>query len=117
MLYIAQSRSDLQRQNSEKLIATLEDNCNLQWLQFGNYEEAERVSKAIGEITNVKFNVSGSSGNADFNTTIDTSRERLFTPDDLMNLPANEQILFISGIGFIHCLKVRQTRSATAPIT
>ena len=34
VLYIAQSRSDLQRQNSEKLIATLEDNCNLQWLQF-----------------------------------------------------------------------------------
>ncbi len=108
VLYIAQSRSDLQRQNSEKLIATLEDNCNLQWLQFGNYEEAKRVSEAIGQIDTVKYNVSGSSGNADFNTTIDTSRERLFTPDDLMNLPANEQILFISGIGFIHCLKVRQ---------
>ena len=27
VLYIAQSRSDLQRQNSDKLIATLEDNC------------------------------------------------------------------------------------------
>ena len=108
VLYIAQSRSDLQRQNSEKLIATLEDNCNLQWLQFGNYEEAERVSKAIGEIDNVKFNLSGSSANSDFNSTIDTGRERLFTPDDLMNLPANEQIIFISGIGFIHCLKIRQ---------
>lgn len=107
VLYIAQSRSDLQRQNSEKLISTLEDNCNLQWLKF-SLEEAERVSKAIGEVDNVKFNFSSSSANADFNSTIDTSRERLFSPDFLMNLPNTEQILFIPGFGFIHCLKIRQ---------
>ena len=108
VLYIAQSRSDLQRQNSEKLIATLEDNCNLQWLQFGNYEEAKRVSDAIGQIDTVKYNVSGSSGNADFNTTIDTGREALFSPDFLMNMPPTHQVIFLAGIGWIYCLKVRQ---------
>ena len=108
VLYIAQSRSDLQRQNSEKIIATLEDNCNLQWFQFGNYEEAKRVSEAIGQIDTVKYNVSGSSGNADFNTTIDTGREPLFSPDFLMNLSPSEQIIFIAGVGWIHCLKIRQ---------
>lgn len=107
VLYIAQSRSDLQRQNSDKLISTLEDNCNLQWLKF-SLEEAERVSKAIGEVDNVKVNFSSGSANVDFNSTVDTSRERLFTPDDLMNLPNSEQILFIPGVGFIHCLKIRQ---------
>lgn len=113
VLYIAQSRADMQRQNSEKLISTLEDNCNLQWLSF-SLEEAERVSKAIGEIDTVKYNFSSGSANADFNSTIDTGRERLFTPDDLMNLPATEQIIFISGIGFIHCLKVRQNEISGA---
>ena len=76
-------------------------------VQFGNYEEAKRVSDAIGQIDNVKYNVSGSSGNVDFNTTIDTGREPYFTPDFLMNLPPNEQILHVAGVGFIHCLKIR----------
>lgn len=108
VLYIAQSRADLQRQYSDKLITTLEDNCNLQWLQFGNYEEAERVSKAIGEIDNVKVNLNAGSSNMDFTSTIDTNRERLFTSDDLMNLNRYEQILHVAGVGFIHCFKIRQ---------
>jgi len=108
VLYIAQSRADLQRQYSDKLITTLEDNCNLQWLQFGNYEEAERVSKAIGEIDNVKVNLNAGSSNMDFTSTIDTNRERLFTPDDLMNFAKYEQILHVIGVGWIHCLKIRQ---------
>ena len=108
VLYIAQSRADLQRQYSDKLITTLEDNCNIQWLQFGNYEEAERVSKAIGEIDNVKSNMGTNSNSSDFTTTVDTGRERFFTPDDLMNLRPDEQILQVAGVGFIHCLKIRQ---------
>ncbi len=108
VLYIAQSRADLQRQYSDKLITTLEDNCNLQWLQFGNYEEAERVSKAIGEIDNVKVNLSAGSSNMDFNSTIDTNRERMFPPDDLMNLERSEQIMRVIGVGWIHSLKIRQ---------
>lgn len=112
VLYIAQSRSDLQRRNGDKLIATLEDNCNMQWLQFGNFEEAERVSKAIGEIDNVNFNLGGSSDKPDFSTTYQTGRERLFTPDVLMNLPPNEQILHVAGVGWIHCLKIRQNEIA-----
>lgn len=108
VLYIAQSRADLQRQYSDKLITTLEDNCNLQWLQFGNYEEADRVSKAIGEIDNVKVNLNAGSSSMDFSSTIDTNRERLFTPDDLMNLSPAQQILHVIGVGFIHCLKIRQ---------
>ncbi|MEM7069444.1 MAG: type IV secretory system conjugative DNA transfer family protein [Pseudomonadota bacterium] len=108
VLYIAQSRADLQRQNSDKLITTLEDNCNIQWLQFGSYEEADRVSKAIGEVDNVQVNVNAGSSNLDFSSTINTGRERIFTPDDLLNLPSSEQILRVAGVGFIHCLKIRQ---------
>lgn len=112
VLYIAQSRSDLQRQFGEKLIATLEDNCNLQWLQFGSYEEAERVSKAIGEVDNVNFNLGGSSDKPDFTTTFQTGRERMFPADDLMNLPPDEQFLKVQGVPFTHCTKIKMNQIA-----
>lgn len=112
VLYIAQSRADLIRQNGEKLIQTLEDNCCIQWLQFGNFEEAERVSKAIGEIDNVNFNLGGSSDKPDFTTTFQTGREPLFTIDELMSLPPSEQFLRVPGVGWIHCLKIRQNEIA-----
>lgn len=108
VLYIAQSRADLIRQNGEKLIQTLEDNCCIQWLQFGNFEEAERVSKAIGEIDNVNFNLGASSDKPDFTTTFQTGREPLISIDELMNLPPNEQILYVPGVGWVRCFKIRQ---------
>lgn len=108
VLYIAQSRADLQRQNSKELITTLEDNCNIQWLQFGNYEEAETVSKAIGEVDNVKVNLNAGSSKLDFSSTIDTGRERVFTADDLMNLPRSQQMMRVAGVGFIPSYKIRQ---------
>lgn len=108
VIYIAQSKADLQRQNSKELIATLEDNCNILWLQFGNYDEAELVSKSIGEIDNVQVNVSASSSNLDFNSTINTGRERMFAADYLMNLPREYQMMRVLGVGYILCLKIRQ---------
>lgn len=112
VLYIAQSRSDMIRQNGEKLIQTLEDNSNLQYLKFGSYEESELVSKAMGEVDNVNFNLSGSSDKPEFSTTFQTGRERLFTADDLMNLNPNMQILHVANVGWIHCLKIRQNEIA-----
>lgn len=108
VIYIAQSKADLQRQNSKELITTLEDNCHILWLQFGNYEEAETVSKSIGEIDNVQVNVSAGSSNLDFNSTINTGRERMYPADDLMNLPRSEQVMRILGVGYLHSLKIRQ---------
>ena len=108
VIYIAQSKADLQRRNSKELITTLEDNCHILWLQFGNYEEAEIVSKSIGEIDNVQVNVSAGSSSLDFNSTINTGRERMYPADDLMNLPRSEQIMRILGVGYLHSLKIRQ---------
>jgi hypothetical protein len=87
VIYIAQSRSDMQRQHGEKLIATLEDNCNLQILRFANFEEAERVSRAIGEVENVNFTLSQSGDRLDLSHTMQTGRERMFAADELMSLP------------------------------
>lgn len=112
-LYIAQSRSDLQRQNSDKLIAMLEDNCLVtQWLKFSNLEEAERVSRAMGEIDTVGHNLSFNSDKIDFSGTIQIGRERIFTAEELMRLRNDEQIIHVDSVGFIHCKKVSQNMLA-----
>lgn len=108
VLYIAQSRSDLQRQYSEKTINTLEDNCNLHWLKLGNLEEAKRVSEAIGEIDNVNVNLSGSSDNPALQSTIQTGREPLYPIDRLLNLPRGLQISHVDGVGWVLSQKIRQ---------
>lgn len=108
VIYIAQSRADLQRQYSDKLITTLEDNCNICWLQFGNYEEAETVSKSIGEIDNVQVNLNAGSSNLDFTSGINTGRERAFPADDLMNMPRDCQMMRVLGVGYFPSLKIRQ---------
>lgn len=108
VIYIAQSKADLQRQNSKELITTLEDNCNVCWLQFGNYDEAEVASKSIGEIDNVQINVSAGSSNLDFNSTINTGRERAFTADDLINMSREYQMMRVLNVGYFQSLKIRQ---------
>lgn len=107
VLYIAQSKADMQRQNGEKIIATLEDNCAIQYLQITN-QAAENISKAIGDVENVSYSINESSGKPDVSRTISIGKERLFTPDRLQSLPADEQIIFIPGQPVIHCKKVRQ---------
>ena len=48
--FIAQSRSEIQRAYSEKETATIEENAVVkQYFGFSSFEEAERVSRAIGE--------------------------------------------------------------------
>lgn len=107
--YIVQSRADIQRQYGEKDTAMLEENCTVkQWLKFSNFEEAERVSKAMGEIDNVNNNLGFNSDKMEFSGNFNTGRERLFTAEELMRLPADEQIIHVADVGFIYCKKVRQ---------
>lgn len=111
--FIAQSRQDIVRRYGEKETALLEENCSIkQWLKFSNFEEAERVSKAMGEVPNVSHGLGVSSDKNSFSGNYSTGRERLFTADELMRLPGDQQILHIADVGFIHCKKIRQNEIA-----
>ncbi|WP_306258392.1 type IV secretory system conjugative DNA transfer family protein [Pararhizobium sp. IMCC21322] len=107
VLYLAQSKADLERQNGVKIVATLEDNCAIQYLQITN-QAAETISKAIGDVENVSYSINESSGKPDVSRTINLGKERLFTADQLQSLPADQQIIFIPGQPTLHCKKVRQ---------
>ena len=111
--FIAQSRQDLVRRYGERETAILEENCTTkQWLKFSNFEEAERVSRAMGDRTSVSGNLSVDSERSNIGGSFSTGKERHFTADELMRLPPDEQILHIAGVGFIHCRKIRQNQIA-----
>lgn len=106
---IAQSRSEIQRKYGEKETLTIEENAVVkQWFGFSSFEEAERVSRTIGEAQNVSHSLSVSSERQDFSGSFQTGKERLFTADELMRLPPDQQIIHVKDIGFIHARKVRQ---------
>ncbi len=112
-LYIAQSRQDAVRRYGEREIATLEENCTVkQWFKVSNFEEAERLSRAIGEAVSVTSSLGLSTEQPALSTTLNTGRQRLFTPYELMSLPDDEQILHVAGLGFVHCRKIRQNQIA-----
>jgi type IV secretion system protein VirD4 len=112
-ILIAQSRADIQNQYGEKETAMLEENCTVkQYLKFSNFEEAERISKSIGEVESLQQSLGFSSDKPEFSGNFSTGRERIFTAEELLRLPPDQQILHIAGVGFVHCKKVRQNEIA-----
>lgn len=110
---IAQSRSEVQRKYGEKETLTIEENALVkQWFGFSSFDEAERVSKAMGETQHVTGTLGLNSSGEDFSSNYQTGRERLFTADELMRLPADEQIIHVKDVGFIHARKIRQNEIA-----
>ncbi len=106
---IAQSRSEIQRRFGEKETLTIEENAVVkQWFGFSSFEEAERVSRAMGETLNVSASMGTSSKDVVFSTNLQTGKERLMTPDELMGLPPDEQILHVKGVGWLRCRKIGQ---------
>lgn len=111
--YIAQSRMDAVRKYGEKEIALLEENCTIkQYLKFSNIEEAQRISKAMGETLNVGQGLGFTSGKSDFSGNFSTGKDPVFAADELMRLPPDEQIIQVVDVGWIHCKKVRQNQLA-----
>jgi len=106
---IAQSRSEIERKYGEKETVTIEENAIVkQWMGFSSFEEAERVSKAMGEVQNVSDSMGLNSDKMDFSGNWSTGRERLMSAEELMRLPSDEQIIHVKDVGFIRCKKVRQ---------
>ena len=111
--FIAQSRKDSVRQYGEKETDALEENCVVkQYLKFSNYEEAERVSRAMGEEETITAGLNLSSKDIEIAHALNKGRQRVFTAGELMSLPVDEQIIHIAGLGFIHCRKISQNQIA-----
>lgn len=112
-LYIAQSRKDIEAKYGVRETAVLEDNCPVKiWLSFTSFEEAERVSKAMGETRTVMQSVGVNSDKLEYSGTYNTGMERVMSADDLMKLDPSLQIIHIKGGPFILCRKLYQNQIA-----
>lgn len=106
---ICQSRSEIERKYGEKETLTIEENAVVkQWFGFSSFDEAERVSKAMGEALYYNQGIGTSTDKTDVSGNYNTVRERLYTPAELMMMPKDEQIIHVKDVGFIHAKKIRQ---------
>ena len=110
---IAQSRSEIQRKYGEKETATIEENAVVkQWFGFSSFEEAERVSRAMGEARFLQHSLGITQDRLDWSDNLSTGKDRLLSAEQLMRLPPDEQILHVKDVGFVHCRKLGQNQIA-----
>jgi type IV secretion system protein VirD4 len=104
---IAQSRSEIERKFGKLETQTIEENAIVkQWFGFSSFEEAERVSKAMGEEAMIASNLSANEHAMRLQASWQSGKQRVMSPAELMAMPSNEAVTHIKGFGFIHHLKV-----------
>lgn len=86
---IAQSRSEIERRFGRLETQTIEENAIVkQWFGFSSFEEAERVSKAMGEELALSTSLGGDNEGLRLQTNLQTIRQRQMSPAELMAMPA-----------------------------
>lgn len=99
--YIGQSRSEFKRKFGEDALRTIEDNAITKtWMGFSSFEEAERVSKAIGEEHAVATSIGGNGEDLRLQTNLSLIKQPFLTPAQLMAMPRDELLVHIKGLGF-----------------
>jgi type IV secretion system protein VirD4 len=106
----AQSRSEIERKFGRLETQTIEDNCVVRrWLSF-SFEEAERVSKAMGEQHAVASSLGSDGDGMKTNINLSLIKQRHMSPADLMAMPKGQQLVHIKGLGFFLAPTVAQNQ-------
>lgn len=110
---IAQSRSEIERRFGRLGTLTIEENAIVkQWFGFSSFDEAERVSKAMGEELAIGSSLGADSESLRLNTNMNLVRQRWMSPAELMAMPADQQLVHIKGLGFFVARKIGQQQIA-----
>ncbi len=107
--FIVQSLSEM-----EKLIGSASTETLLTQSGFksfagvNTYKQAKEISDAIGEFTQkgYSFNPANSQKGADYSEGVSEHSRPLFTPQDVLQLPKDEQIALIQGLKPFKCKKL-----------
>lgn len=106
---IAQSRSEIERRFGRLEVQTIEENAIVkQWFGFSSFDEAERVSKIIGEEHAVMSSLGADTESLRLQTNLQLSRQRALSPAELMAMGPHMQLIHIKGLGFYLALKIGQ---------
>lgn len=110
---IAQSRSEIERRLGKLEAETIEENAIVkQYFGFSSFSESERISQAIGEEQVITPGLSTDDKEMRLQFSYQTGKERNLSANKLMAMPANEQLIHVKGVGFIHALKISQQNLA-----
>lgn len=98
---ISQSRSEMVRKFGEHETQTIEENSiTKQWLSFTSFEEATRVSKAMGEQNLVSESLGGDSNGLNTTTNLSLGKQAVMSPAELMAMPRDISLNHVVGVGF-----------------
>ena len=110
---IAQSRSEIERKFGRLETQTIEENAIVkQWFGFSSFDEAERVSKAMGEEHAVSSSLGADNESLRLQTNLQLNRQRNMSAAELMAMPPHLQLGHIKGIGFFLARKLGQQNIA-----
>lgn len=98
---ISQSRSEVVRKFGEHEARTIDENSITKlWLGFSSFEEAERVSKAMGEQHAVATGLSGDTDGVKSQMNLSVIKQRWMSPAELMSMPPDQALCHVKGVGF-----------------
>ncbi len=110
--YIAQSFADIEKQYGRKEASILYDNCAVkQFLSF-NDADAQRVSKLMGEEISIQRSVNINPQRLEVVRSLNTGKQPIMTPEELINLDPAYQVIYIRGYGWLVCRKLYQNQVA-----
>lgn len=110
---LAQSRSEIERKFGRLEVQTIEENAIVkQWFGFSSFDEAERVSKAMGEEHAVTSSLGADTESLRLQTNLQLNRQRHMSAAELMAMPADIQLIHVKGLGFFLARKIGQQNVA-----
>lgn len=109
-IWIAQTFTDVEEQYGKAKAKILRDNCAvIQYLSFSE-EDAEKVSKMMGEEISVSRTLNVDPQRLGISGSITTGKQPVMTKTELMNLPPHKQVVFIRGHGWFILNKLYQNQ-------
>lgn len=108
--YIAQTYADIELHYGKKQAAVLADNCAvLQYLSFSD-DDAERVSKLMGEEISIQRSMNMNSERLEITGSMSTGKQPVMAPHELKNLDPRKQVIYLRGYGWLVCNKLFQNQ-------
>jgi type IV secretion system protein VirD4 len=113
MLFVAQSAADIEKRFGDKSARILDDVCSLhQIMGVASFAEAKRISDALGRETYVVPSMNTSGEKPDVGFGLSDPGRPLMTPEEVMAMPKDEQIIFVQGLPPIRAKKIYQNQIA-----
>lgn len=109
VMLIVQAESEIERQFSEKSARTIDALTAIkQVMGVSTWDEAKRVSDALGRTHHVAPSYSLSPRDDELSVSLSDQGRPLMSPEEVLALPRHEQIIFCDGLKPIRCRKLYQ---------